>query len=366
MRIGLAVGYFSPQKGGSEEVVERLAVGLSRLGHDVIVATSFHPDRDPGAMVVPVREFRVSGRSATGLQGDVLGYQHFLLTSDRDAWLLYAAQIWSTDAALPLLGSMPSSTVVVPCGYSGLHKPAFGAYFRQLPEFLSNADALVYMSSSYQDYRRDISAGLGGLARLIPNGADDDEFAEVPHREERRARTVLCVANHYRLKGHRDTIRAFRRVAGPEDRLVLVGEVPSRDPKVSCSIDCRIAAARDHRIILRSGAPRSEVIKWYQEADVFLFGSRVEAAPLVIVEAMASALPFVSTPVGNVADFDDSGLVVPTSRLAEGLETLLSDQGLRKRLGQVGRSRWDRDHRWSTIVGQYERLFTELVGRNAR
>jgi L-malate glycosyltransferase len=361
MRIGLAVGYFDPQVGGSEEVVKRLASGLSDRGHDVVVATSPDPRRDMRRMVVPVVEFAVGGNAARGMTGDVLRYQRFLLESERDVWLFYAAQIWSTDAALPLLGDIPASCVVVPCGYSGLRDPAFASYFDQLPRSLGRADALVYMSRGYQDYQHDIHAGLSKLARIIPNGADDDEFDQVPRREERSRRTVLCVANHYRPKGHATVIRAFRRAAARDDRLIIVGEVHGRNPRGSCWLDCRIAALLDRRIQLIEHASRREVIRWYEEADVFLFGSKVEAAPLVIIEAMAAALPFVTTPAGNVADYSDSGLVVPEAELADGLSRLLRDAGERERLGRNGRARWDRDHRWSVVVQGYETLFQEVV-----
>lgn len=361
MRIGLTVGYFDPQVGGSEEVVKRLAMGLSDRGHEVIVATSPDPRRDMGRMVAPVVEFAVRGNAAGGMAGEVLRYQRFLLDSDRDLWLFYAAQIWSTDAALPLLADIPASCVVVPCGYSALHDPKFAAYFDQLPRLLERADALVYMSRGYQDYEHDIAAGLVELARIIPNGAADDEFERISPRDDRIGCTVLCVANHYRPKGHRAVIRAFRRAARPVDRLVIVGEVHGRNPRSSCWLDCRLAALRDRRIHLVDHASRGEVVRWYQDADIFLFGSKVEAAPLVIIEAMAAALPFVTTPVGNVDDYPDSGLVVPEADLEDALSRLLPDAGERERLGRNGRARWDHDHRWSIVIDSYERLFQEIV-----
>jgi glycosyltransferase involved in cell wall biosynthesis len=361
MRIGLAVGYFDPQVGGSEEVVKRLAAGFTDRGHDVVVATSADPRRDAHRMVAPVVEFDVRGNAARGMIGEVVRYQRFLLDSKQDLWLFYAAQIWSTDAALPLLAEIPASTVVVPCGYSGLRDPAFAAYFDQLPGHLAQANALVYMSRGYQDYEHDVDAGLGDLARIIPNGAADDEFDRIPARDNRGGCTVLCVANHYRPKGHGAAIRAFRRAAGPDDRLVIVGEVHGRNPRGSCWLDCRIAALRDRRIALIEHASRDEVVRWYKQADVFLFGSKIEAAPLVIVEAMAAALPFVTTPAGNVADYSDSGLVVPEAKLADALQHLLQDAGERERLGRSGRARWDRDHRWSVVVDSYERLFGEIM-----
>ena len=367
MKIGLAVGFFDPQVGGSEEVVKRLAVGLADRGHDLVVATSVDPRRRPDQMVVPVREFDVSGNTGVGIQGDLLGYQQFLRGTDRDIWLFYAAQIWSTDLALPLLGSLPARTVVVPCGYSALGAPHFRDYFAHLPSHLGRADALVYMSTSYQDWEHDQAAGLGHLAHVIPNGAADEEFADAgPGRgesAERGGHTVITVANHLPGKGHDAVIKAFRDAAGRRDRLVIIGGRPASSADPTCWRQCRIAAWRDRRITLAEGLPRDEVVAAYRAADVFLFGSEVECAPLVLIEAMAAGLPFVTTAVGNAEDYADAGLVCAPDELAAELRRLLSSPRLRETLGQQGRARWDADHRWSRVIDRYEQLFTTLMRR---
>jgi glycosyltransferase involved in cell wall biosynthesis len=366
VKIGLAVGYFDPQVGGSEEVVKRLAAGLASRGHDVLVATSRHPDRRQEDMATRVEEFDVAGNTVTGISGDVLGYQEFLSSSDRDVWLFYAAQIWSTDLALPLLGRLDAACVVVPCGYSGLNNLAFDSYFRHLPQALARADALVYMSTDYQDYAHDAARGLSHLAVVIPNGADVREFGHPPTpKPDRPGRNVLCVANHYPDKGHDAVISAFQAVAGRHDRLSIVGNNPARHPLHSCFWKCRAKALRDRRIRLHVNTPRSDVVRMYFESDVFLFGSRVECAPLVILEAMAAGVPFISTPAGNVRDYEGCGLVAPEQDLASALERLLTDPDLRHTLGEAGRRRWEAGHTWDTITDEYERLFSRLVARRS-
>lgn len=364
MRIGLAVGYFDPQVGGSEEVVKRIALGLSARGHDVVVATSRDDARDHARMVVPVREFDVRGNLAQGMAGDVLGYQSFLRDSDRDVWLFYAAQIWSTDTALPLLRDMRAASVVVPCGYSGLRLPQFADYYRALPSFLADAGALAYMSMSYQDAEHDAAAGLGHLARIVPNGADAGEFSGAPlPLGSSMGRTVLTVANHIPAKGHDAAIRAFREAAGPDDLLVVVGEVHDRDPRRTCWYRCRAWSLRDRRIVMARGLPREEVVHAFASADVFLLASEVECSPLVVIEAMAAGVPFLSTDAGNVRDWTDSGLVVDRSDLGQGLARLLGDADQRQALGAAGRARWSRDHTWDVIMDAYETLFTDVVQR---
>ena len=57
----------------------------------------------------------------------------------------------------------------------------------------------------------------------------------------------------------------------------------------------------------------------YAASDVFLLTSRNEGTPVAIIEAMASAVPVVSTDVGGVGDViesPDAGLVVPPDDVA--------------------------------------------------
>ena len=47
---------------------------------------------------------------------------------------------------------------------------------------------------------------------------------------------------------------------------------------------------------------QNKIIKSYQESDLFVFTSLVECSPLVIYDAAANSLPFISGAVGNVSE----------------------------------------------------------------
>jgi glycosyltransferase involved in cell wall biosynthesis len=218
------------------------------------------------------------------------------------------------------------------------------------------------MSASYQDAEHDREAGLGHLARVVPNGAGAEEFLDhVPRSYQTGGITVLTVANHIPDKGHAAVIRAFRDAAGPHDRLVIVGQVHDRDPRRTCYYRCRVAATRDRRIRLETAASRAQTVALFRSADVFLFGSKVECSPLVVIEAMASGIPFVTTDVGNVRDWGDSGVITDEAGLAQALSALRVDPQRRRSLGTRGRERWSADHTWDRVMDSYEEAFRSAV-----
>jgi glycosyltransferase involved in cell wall biosynthesis len=81
--------------------------------------------------------------------------------------------------------------------------------------------------------------------------------------------------------------------------------------------------------------------------DLFVLSSRVEALPLVLLEAMAEGLPCVATDVGDVRRaVGEDAVVVPVEdagALAGALSGLLADPARRARLGARARERAVRD-----------------------
>jgi glycosyltransferase involved in cell wall biosynthesis len=82
----------------------------------------------------------------------------------------------------------------------------------------------------------------------------------------------------------------------------------------------------------------------YASADVFAMPSTTETFGNVTLEAMASGVPPVAVADGGVLDFgvhDENAWLTPPDRpdqLAAGIDRLLADPGLRRRLGQGARA----------------------------
>ena len=113
--------------------------------------------------------------------------------------------------------------------------------------------------------------------------------------------------------------------------------------------------------------PVEDVVKAYQESSVFVLSSRFEGFGMVLIEAMACGLPVVSfdCPAGPDEIITDGvdGLLVPSGdvhTLAEKLMVLMSDDNLRRRLGQQARQTAQR-YEMTTIANQWIALFEMII-----
>ena len=105
----------------------------------------------------------------------------------------------------------------------------------------------------------------------------------------------------------------------------------------------------------------------YAEHDVFLFPSLVEGQPSVILEAMASGMPVITTETCGMVDLVEhefNGLLVPpanASALADAILRLGRSQELRENLGRAARGTMQR-RTWERAGKQLESLFHHVIG----
>jgi glycosyltransferase involved in cell wall biosynthesis len=175
----------------------------------------------------------------------------------------------------------------------------------------------------------------------VRTGVDDRPAV----RAELGARTgeavIGTVGNFTPKKDHRCLLEAHARLrdAGVSARLVLVGTGPlERELRL-------LADQLGHSDTVVFAGSRDDVPTLLTGFDVFAMSSRAEGLPLALMEAMASGLPSVVTPVGGIPEIVEDGvegLVVPPgdpAMLAEALGLLARDPALRMRLGTAARAR---------------------------
>ena len=421
MRILFGCQFYAPSVGGVQEVMRQLAERLVASGHHVTVATTKLPTREFETLNgVVIKEFDVSGNYVSGMAGEVEQYQEFVVTSDFDVIMVMAAQQWTFDALWPVLDRMKCRKVFMPCGFSGLYEPAYGSYFRQLPEILKKIDHLVFHSTRYRDIDFVRERGIQNFS-VIPCGASEEWFNVAVdgsfrsrHRIPEESFLFLTVGSFTGLKGHVELARAFSRLEladGQHATLMLNGNaVPILETRLGgllgrCigllkthgwrylfrqvstkllgagvtphKIASRINATQKNKLVLMTDLPRPELTQAFMAADLFVFASNIEYSPLVLFESAAAGTPFLSVSVGNseeIARWTGAGVICPSTvdekgytRVDEGVLARLMAELMQQRdrleeLGARGRRNWSERFTWGTISTQYERIFQQLVG----
>jgi glycosyltransferase involved in cell wall biosynthesis len=115
-----------------------------------------------------------------------------------------------------------------------------------------------------------------------------------------------------------------------------------------CQVDLVTHAevpARPGVTVHRAGPNSPELRRLYAEADVFALPTYADGLPMVIMEAMASGLPVIATPVGAIAEaveHGQTGLIVQPGAVAElraALVSLIEQPAWRQAMGRTARQR---------------------------
>lgn len=370
MKILHTVQRYYPDSGGSEEVVRQISERLVQWGHEVTVLTGKSTQRTFTTLNgVNIVDFNISGNEIVGIHGEKAKLEDYLKTNSFDIIMNYAAQIWSTDLFFDKLSTLSGKKVLVPCGYSELKNPLYKNYFTSLPDTLRKYDAIVYLSPNYIDTKFGESHSLtNGI--VIPNAADENEFSRVTHGKfkERYSLTnkqvIINVSNHSTLKGHRFFWNCIKSLNNSNAVGVLIGNPYFTGAKKwlkECYLECRLHALQKDGLLFENLA-RPQVIEAYTDADIFLFGSKVECSPLVMFESFASKTLFVTTNCGNVADYNDIVRIVENER--EAID-LINDYFAHKERYeeslQRGYNLFLTSLNWSSVARQYEQLYFSLL-----
>lgn len=229
--------------------------------------------------------------------------------------------------------------------------------------------------AAISDYnRRFLQATFGPAVteRVLVNycGVDTSVFAPRPERPQHDPLVIVCVARLEAKKGHRYLIDACARLrdAGVRLRCLLIG-----DGELRGEIEAQIAQLNlGEQVTLLGRQPRPQVQAALANADVMVLPSittedrRQEGIPIALMEAMATALPVISTRISGIPELIEhgtSGLLVPERNavaLANALLLLAQNPDAGRVLGMAGRNRvlqvFDLQHNTATLAGYFQQV----------
>ncbi|HEY3311937.1 MAG TPA: glycosyltransferase [Anaerolineales bacterium] len=191
--------------------------------------------------------------------------------------------------------------------------------------------------------------------RRLYNGINLEQFhpAPLPAANHTNRPLILSVGRLVEKKGFEDLILACAELH--TRGLVFKCEIIGKGPREAALRELIARLDLSGTVRLVGPRPQDEIVSSYQNATIFALpcvvgedGNR-DGLPTVLLEAMATGLPVVSTQltgIPEIVDDGETGLLVPEhdpAALANALASLLADPASRNRMGRQAQEKVNRE-----------------------
>jgi glycosyltransferase involved in cell wall biosynthesis len=382
--------------------MEPIAKSVAARGHEVHVVAPWHPlvsraDVEDGVRFhfykyAPVPALNVFGYAAA-LRADVslrgaaylaaplammagwqtarrVAYRH-RATVMHGHWVIPGGPVAALAAPrLPLVVSLHGSDVYVAETVAPARAVARRVFRR--------ADAVTACSADLR--RRAIALGAdGSRVEVVPYGVDAARFRPDPLvRAKRRASlgipasvpVVFAAGRLVRKKGFEYLIDAMARMPKESDVLAIIAGAGDLDGELRRRVS---AAQLDARVRFLGNISQDDVAAWLATADMVTIPSvrddsgNVDGLPNIVMEALASGTPLISTPAGGIAtvvEHERTGIIVPERdaiALAGAIDSLARDAPRRVRLGEAARAAVTSRFGWEFVAGRFEQAYDRAL-----
>ncbi|MDQ6887323.1 MAG: glycosyltransferase family 4 protein [Gemmatimonadota bacterium] len=235
-----------------------------------------------------------------------------------------------------------------------------------------DASLVLAVSQTILTEARRLSQAPFNRAAVVPNGIDLERFRPVDSSGRIAARTalgidthtivIICVGAAIARKGWRELLGALRDL--PD--VVLLAVTSSQHAEIDLAREHEALAPR-LKVVFLHDVPGDAMPLCYAASNIFCLPTYGEGMSNALLEAMASGLPVVTTPVGGhpeaIADGADGYLVPPrdVQSLRRVLVSLARDQSCRQRVGLAARARAERIGSPDSSAERLDGLFSALL-----
>ena len=234
----------------------------------------------------------------------------------------------------------------------------FAIVYKVIGPFLrviwNHADALIANSAGLKKMAEDFYDKK--WIDIIYNGVDTDQFYPAAGKSCRSIDDtihILFVSRLIERKGLQFIIpklREFEEKSHKKIRLTIVGDGPYRGELEKLAMDNSCMEL----IRFEGQKDKSELLPYYQQADIFILPSKKEGMPNVVLEAMACGLPIVMTPCEGSSELvTDNGIISSLDAFADNVIKLCVHAELRQTMGQNSLTNINQHFKWERIAGKY-------------
>ena len=368
----------APESGGPARSVPLLCRALSEKGLEVCLLVAdlgedfsnplVDREADYRTILLPCR-FRLGlkpvwipglGETLSGLVKD--GEQ--TLIHDHGVWLPrngIAAHVASRQG-IPLVVSTRGMLEPWALAYGRWRKKLAWHFYQK--RWLKRAEA--FHATSRSEFQQIRMLGLQQFVEVVPNGTRLPDLDDQRDRETgSEPRKLLFLSRIHPKKGLLNLVKAME-ILSPDGWQVIVAGYDEGGHHLEVESAVEEAGLKS---LFRFVGPVGDEEKWqlYREADLFVLPSHSENFGIVVAEALASAVPVITTKGTPWQDLETHRCGWWVEDSLEGLvramrEALNSSRDELKRLGRNGRELAEKRYSWQAVATDMVALYQRVLG----
>ncbi|NMH68925.1 glycosyltransferase family 4 protein [Bacillus sp. RO3] len=356
--------------GGAQIHVQDLSLSLKRSGHEVIILS-----RGTGPVTDVLQE--------QGIRCEQLIHLNLAISPFHDLLALMELCKWIKEIDPDILAAHSSKAGMLGrlagkiCGVPTVFTAHGWAFSEGVPESKRKVYRLLERCAGFisngiitvSDYDYDLACKNkiinGAKMRTIHNGVPDIPDSN-RRKNQRSPLRIIMVARFAFPKEQPLLLQALENIEEPDWELDLVGDGPRLNElkeKVQRS-------SLSHRIHFLGN--RRDVPELLANAHIFVLTSQYEGLPISIIEAMRCGLPIVASDVGGVEELvkeGENGFLIPrgdATLLTSKLKTLMANQPLMEKMGQVSRQRYEAKFSFEKMRDQTLQMYRDILESQAQ
>jgi glycosyltransferase involved in cell wall biosynthesis len=287
----------------------------------------------------------------------------FLLTKSKEydtvILLLFSGKAFILEYISAILAKFLNKKII-----GVLHGGAFHQFYTNFPNFsdylFEKCDAVYTPSVFLKNY----FLARGTVVQYLPNFIPLEQFKN-PEKKRVFQKRLLWVRGFHDIYNPEMAIKTMAELLKkhPDAKLTMIG--PDKGTMESCK-ELSNTLKVSNNISFIGFVPNNELISYFQNADIYINTTRYESFGVALMEAAGTALPIVSTNVGeipllwdnnsNILLCEDGDFV----KMSEHLCTLIENDELRDRVAENGQ-KLTQQFTWSQIGPEWHSILQNII-----
>lgn len=374
MKILVTSETYYPLKDGTQNITQNHMEELARRGHEVTVITETVKGVALEEVHNKVRIFRIDISTKFGVHyGNKREYLRLVkdLIENNEILIVVGVQKATTDLILSMLHEIKIPKILYMHGKYDLNYDLFfrnkslaslfknlwynlrwSIYYLKFPKYLKEFDKTINIFS--EDSATEYCLKHNCKVEILNNFV---ETQFLNNKMENKENYIICVSNYSELKNQKDVLSSFMRANTKDYKMIFVGSSEN-----SYLLELKKYASKSKKSIdFLTNLQRKDICELLSKSKLFLFASKTEKLPVVLLESMASKTPFISTNVGMVKFLPGGITVTNNKEMVSWINTFIDNENLIKKYGEIGKEYVEKEFSHNIQSEKLEQLLYESI-----